>query len=149
MRVNPEKQAGFTLIELVVVIVILGILAATALPKFTDLSGEAEQAAVQGVAGALSSAGTINYAKAKVGSAGAVAVTATTGDACASLTGSGMLIGSVSLVTTTPTNTSQYKIAADTAVGAVANCASAGSTLTCKLTSKSSKTAIAYIPCTG
>ena len=40
-----KKQNGFTLIELVVVIVILGILAATALPKFVDLSGEAEGAA--------------------------------------------------------------------------------------------------------
>lgn len=57
-----KKQSGFTLIELVMVIVILGILAAAALPKFVNLKGDAELAAVQGIAGSISSGNTINYA---------------------------------------------------------------------------------------
>lgn len=69
-----NKQAGFTLVELVMVIVIVGILAATALPKFVNLSGQANLAKAQAYAGALGSASAINYAARKAGNASAVAV---------------------------------------------------------------------------
>ncbi|AOW77494.1 hypothetical protein A3Q34_11880 [Colwellia sp. PAMC 20917] len=61
-----QKQAGFTLIELVIVIVILGILAATAAPKFIDLTGDAKKSVIQGTQGNINSAMNLAHAKAIV-----------------------------------------------------------------------------------
>lgn len=62
MKIHTQTK-GFTLIELVVVIVILGILAATALPKFVDLGADARVTAVNHLAGAMKSASELAHGK--------------------------------------------------------------------------------------
>jgi len=58
-----RNQKGFTLVELVIVIVILGILAAIAVPKFVNLGGKAKEAAAEANIGALRAAATLYYAE--------------------------------------------------------------------------------------
>ena len=74
-----KKQSGFTLIELVMVIVILGILAAVALPKFVNLGGNARTSVIQGVAGSMRATNAEIYAEASMtagglGSTGSVVI---------------------------------------------------------------------------
>ncbi|MUK26298.1 type II secretion system protein [Aliivibrio fischeri] len=61
-----KRQGGFTLIELVVVIVILGILAVTAAPKFLNLQSDARASSLQGLKGAMAGAAGIVYGKAAI-----------------------------------------------------------------------------------
>lgn len=59
---KTTNQRGFTLIELVIIIVILGILAAVAIPKYQDITGEAKEASARAALGSLRSGITIFYA---------------------------------------------------------------------------------------
>jgi MSHA pilin protein MshA len=62
VAVNKTNEGGFTLVELVVVVTILGILAAFAIPRFTSLEGQARLAATQALAGSVRSGAALAHA---------------------------------------------------------------------------------------
>jgi len=138
-------QKGFTLIELIVVIVILGILAAVALPKFVDLTNEALTASVQGVAGAVASGSAINYGAFAAGKSGTVAIAGTNAVVCAPAVLSQLLTGNAFPATGSVTYTA-------IPVPAATGCTGAGTVTSCGVQGTKGTTVVsatATIVCTG
>lgn len=120
-----NKQRGFTLIELVVVIIILGVLAAVAVPRFTDLSGDARTAAGKGVAGAISSGTSINYAARQAGNASAIVLNAANVCTSALL---GNFVSGVTLTAAAAANDNEFQ------VSGTGDCSGAAVSVTCTVT---------------
>lgn len=122
-----KNQSGFTMIELVVVIVVLGILAAVAIPKYVDLSDEALAASQAGMSGAVKSTHAILIAQNAV--AGAAQVFPTVTEIANGMTGEDVTAVAAGIQVeingtnyTVPTYTNDACTAATTAVGDVVLC---------------------------
>jgi MSHA pilin protein MshA len=128
--VTNRRLSGFTLIEMVVVLVVLAILAAIAVPRFIDLSTQSHNSAAQGVAGSISSGTAINLAARAAGNASAIVVNAA--NVCTSAILQPFVSG-VTLTAVAPTTDNQFQVGASGALPT--SCVAAATTsVTCNIT---------------
>jgi len=145
MKISKTQQAGFTLVELIVVIVLLGILGATALGKFQDLSGNAQNAANQGVASELSGAASTNYAASLLNAGSVTAIAPVASGTAANQTCNTALLGGLFANGAFPTGFTA-------AVTDATVCTGGGDTYTCDISGSggtAGTAATATVICTG
>ena len=146
-----KSQSGFTLIELVVVIVLLGILGVTALGKFQNLSANAADAQEQGIAAELSSSAAINFAASSVGVTGTATIA--TADCVGTSPAPGAALNALMASGAAPTTDLTYAIATGGDITTEDAACTAGQTFNCSIINAKGSDlvtgAIASIICTG
>ncbi len=143
-----KVQKGFTLIELIVVIVLLGILGVTAMGRFQDLAADAGAAAAGGIAAEITSASAVNYAASLLGS-NAVTIDDTTATAADVIEADGLATGCSATELGYLVETGWPGGVTPNVDNSSVACAAAGDTYTCLINHDDGGSATATIICTG